>query len=209
MKNIKYVLVLAPHPDDGEFGCGGTLKKFNSDGVETWYVVFSPCNKSLPNGFEKNSIYEELKKAAIHLGIKADKIITYDYPVREFPKYRQEILEELVKLKNKIKPDLVFIPNSTDVHQDHQVMHQEGIRAFKHGKILGYELPWNNLKVTTNFFVSLQKEHIDAKIKAINEYKSQNIRNYKDAEFITGLAKVRVQANTDFAEGFEVIKWDL
>ena len=43
------------------------------------------------------------------------------------------------------KIDLVVLPNSTDVHQDHQVINREGIRAFKHSSILGYELVWNNL----------------------------------------------------------------
>ena len=43
MNNIKKVFVLAPHPDDGEFSSGGSIKKLTEQGVEVWYIMFSPC----------------------------------------------------------------------------------------------------------------------------------------------------------------------
>ena len=30
--NVKTALVLAPHTDDGEFSCGGTIKKLTENG---------------------------------------------------------------------------------------------------------------------------------------------------------------------------------
>lgn len=202
------ILVLAPHPDDGEFSCGGSIKRFSEEGKRVYYVAFSPCTKSLPIGAEKDLLYKELQQAVKHLGVAEGDIITFDFPVREFPKNRQEILEELVALKKKINPDLVLLPNSDDIHQDHKIIHEEGMRAFKHVKILGYELPWNSRQFKSDFHVRLNKQHLDAKIAAINEYKSQSFRSYKDKEFFYGLAKVRgVQANTEYAEAFELIKW--
>ena len=37
-----------------------------------------------------------------------------------------------------------MIPSESDVHQDHQTIYNESIRAFKFSSILGYEMPWNN-----------------------------------------------------------------
>jgi LmbE family N-acetylglucosaminyl deacetylase len=206
--NVKTALVLAPHPDDGEFGCGGTIKKLTENGCRVYYAAFSPCVASLPEGFDKDSLFKELKTATAHLGIKNEDVFTYDIPVRYFTDHRQIILEELVKLRKKIKPELVFMPNSNDIHQDHQVIYNEGIRAFKHSKLLGFELIWNSLKFISNFHVKLEAKHITAKAKAISEYKSQTFRYYASEAFLGSLANVRgVQVNTDFAEAFELIRW--
>ena len=45
------VLVLAPHTDDGEFGCGGTMARLIKNGAEVTYVAFSTAAKSVPEGF--------------------------------------------------------------------------------------------------------------------------------------------------------------
>lgn len=206
--NIKKVLVLAPHPDDGEFGCGGSIKRFTDEGKEVFYAAFSPCSKSLPSGFAEYALFDELKNAANELGVFQENILTYDFEVRRFSEKRQDILEELVVLKKKINPDLVLMPNSLDIHQDHHTIHNEGLRAFKHTKILGYELPWNNLNFTNNCHVKLNRSHISAKMNALSAYKSQSQRNYMDEEYFFGLAKTRgIQLNFEYAEAFELIRW--
>ena len=128
--------MLAPHPDDGEFGCGGTLKKMREDGHQIWYAAFSPCHISLPEDLAPGTLYQELPKALAHLGIPPSHIITFQYPVRDFPANRQLILEDLIKLRKQISPDLVLMPNSTDVHQDHHTIYEEGLRAFKNSRLL-------------------------------------------------------------------------
>lgn len=206
MKNIQKILVLAPHPDDGELGCGGAISKFLDEGKEVFYAVFSPCNKSLPAGYKENDIYKEMENALEVLGIKKENIIKYNFPVREFPKYRQGILDKLIELRKEINPNLVFTPNVNDVHQDHQVVSQESIRAFKQINILGYELPWNNLDMKTNFFISLTQKNISDKVNALKEYKSQEFRSYFQSDFIEGLSKTRgIRINETYAEAYEFI----
>lgn len=210
MNGIKKALVLAPHPDDGEFGCGGTISKLIKQGVEVHYAAFSPCTKSVPKDFEKDVLYKELEAACGQLGVQSGHIKTFHFEVRNFKRERQLILEELVQMKKDLQPDLVFIPNSDDVHQDHQTIYEEGIRAFKQIKILGYELPWNNYNMKTNFHVQVQENDVQNKLKAIQCYQSQQFRNYTDNDFIKSLAIVRgTQIGVDFAEAFEVIHWTL
>lgn len=207
-QNIERVLVLAPHPDDGEFSSGGTIKRFTDLGLAVHYAAFSPCIKSLPAGLPEDTLWKELESAAKILGIPKENITTFDFPVRDFPEHRQAILEELIKLKKRVQPDLVLLPNSLDIHQDHHTIYQEGLRAFKHTRMLGYELPWNNLNFTNNCHIRLEREHIQAKMDALQCYQSQNFRNYMDPEYFFGLAKTRgIQINSNYAEAFELIRW--
>ena len=52
--NFKRILVLAPHTDDGEFGCGGSIARFIEEGKEVFYVAFSAAEKSVPSNFSSN-----------------------------------------------------------------------------------------------------------------------------------------------------------
>ena len=207
MFDPKKILVLAPHTDDGELGCGGSISKFSNEGKDIWYTAFSICSGSLREGLPADTLANECKKATAILGIPADHLTLFNFEVRVFPKHRQEILEELVQLNKKIKPDLVFIPSVADIHQDHGVIHVEALRAFKNSSLLGYELPWNHPPFTSPFFINLPAKDIAKKSEALKEYQSQSHRNYMQEDFIRSLAKVRgVQANSEYAEAFEVYK---
>ncbi|MDC1542025.1 PIG-L family deacetylase [Candidatus Pseudothioglobus singularis] len=204
----KKILILSPHTDDGELGCGGTIAKYVDEGYDVYYIAFSACEESLPPEYEKDTLVKEAKKATSVLGIKEQNIFILKYPVRKFTEFRQDILEDLIVFKKKLEPDLVILPNSTDVHQDHIVIHQEGVRAFKDSSILGYELPWNNLMSKNNCFKSLDKSYIEQKVKALHCYASQKGRVYMDQNYIFSLAKTRgTQIKKDYAESFEVIRW--
>ncbi len=208
MFDPKKILVLAPHTDDGELGCGGSIARFCAQGKEVYYAAFCLCSKALPEHLPANTLELECKKATAVLGIPSSNLILFDYNVRELPASRQKILEELLSLNKQINPDLVFLPAASDIHQDHQVIHQEGIRAFKNTTFAGYELPWNNYSFRTNFFIGLSENEIGKKISALKEYKSQSGRNYMNQDFIRSLARVRgVQANAEYAEAFEIYKW--
>ena len=50
LDNISTVLLLAPHTDDGEFGCGGTIARLLELNVRGVYVAFSICQQSIPEG---------------------------------------------------------------------------------------------------------------------------------------------------------------
>ncbi len=202
------ILILAPHTDDGELGCGGTIAKFIEEGREVYYIAFSSAKKSLPQGYPDDTLVKEVKEATKILGIKRENLILFDYEVRKFSYVRQDILEDMVKLKRKLDPDMVFMPSLNDLHQDHQTVANEALRAFKETSILAYELPWNNIIFRTEGFVPLEKKHVDRKIEALKKYKSQRHRNYLSAEFIYGLAKARgTQIKREFAEAFEVIRY--
>jgi LmbE family N-acetylglucosaminyl deacetylase len=205
--NKKNVLVLAPHTDDGELGLGGTITKLLEVGAVVTYAAFSTAQESIPDGFDKDILKTEVIAATSRLGIAQKNLHLYDYRVRRLNYSRQEILEDLVRLKRDNVFDLIFVPTLNDLHQDHATVSIEGIRAFKNCTILGYELLWNNLSFNTQCFVVLEERHVEQKIAALAEYKSQSHRDYISSQFIKSWAKTRgVQIGAQWAEAFEVIR---
>ena len=59
----KTAVVLAPHTDDGELGCGGTMARLVESGCEVRYVAFSIATRSLPPGFEPDTLAREVREA--------------------------------------------------------------------------------------------------------------------------------------------------
>jgi LmbE family N-acetylglucosaminyl deacetylase len=201
------VLVLAPHTDDGEFGAGGTMARLVDAGVDVRYVAFSIATRSLPEGFPPDTLAREVRDATTEIGIPPDRLVVHDFDVRTFPERRQDILELLVELWEDWKPDAVFQPSLHDIHQDHQVIAAEGLRAFKRTTILGYEIPWNNLDFAYQAYVSLESAHLERKIAALEKYASQKHRRYSDREYIWNLARTHgINVNREYAEVFEVYR---
>lgn len=199
-------LVLAAHTDD-EFGCAGLIARLVEQGTEVHLAAFSWCEESVPQGYAPDVLKGESQAAAAVLGVAPARFRLYDFRVRHFPAHRQEILEELVVLRQAIEPDLVLIPSSSDIHQDHQVIASEGVRAFKNATILGYELPMNTISFRHACFVPLEDRHMSIKVAHAACYASQQDRPYMNPDFLRGLARVRgVQVNRPAAEAFEVIR---
>lgn len=205
MLHTNKILILAPHTDDGELGCGASIAKYIREGKEVIYVAFSTCSQSLPKDLPSDTLATECKAATKALGIQ--HVVLYDFTVRQLLFRRQEILEELIRLNKELAPQTVFIPAKNDVHQDHQVVYAEGLRAFKNCNVLGYELPWNNFQFTPNYFEKLTETHLQAKQDALHQYRSQAHRKYMNSDFFYALAKVRgIQCNTPLAEAYEAYR---
>jgi LmbE family N-acetylglucosaminyl deacetylase len=211
MKEFGQILVLAPHTDDAEFGCGGTVARLVEEDRTVHYAVFSTAAKSLPPGWPQDTLAKEQMAAVRELGFTdadCERVRIFDFEVRVFPSRRQDILELLVQVRNELRPDLVLMPSLHDVHQDHVTVAQEGLRAFKQTTVLGYELPWNNLRFDKQAYVSLKQYHVEAKVRALNCYQSQKHRGYADAGYIESLAKAHgLDVNVAYAEVFEVYRW--
>ena len=205
------ILVLSPHTDDVELGCGGGIAKFISEGHNILWVVFSTAEESLPEDLPKDTLKKEFLSVMNGQGLKEDNYRVFNFKVRTLHEHRQEILEKLINLRGNFKPQMVIGPSLNDFHQDHQVVANEMVRAFKTtSSIICYELPWNHITFNTQLFIKLKKEHIVKKCEMLKNYKSQLTKGktYFSEEFIYGLAKTRgVQCDSEYAEAFEVIRW--
>ena len=174
-------LVLSPHTDDAELGCGGTIAKLVERGWLVHILCFSAVAERYPD--------------------------LVDEAARHFPRDRQEILQSLCDHSRQNQYELIFTPATTDIHQDHGVVTAEALRAFRDCTLLGYELPWNNLEIKLNCFVSLDERHVRKKIEALECYASQKHNPYFDAKFFRSVVRMRgIRLAAAYAEGFETLK---
>ncbi|ENM3878824.1 PIG-L deacetylase family protein [Vibrio cholerae] len=203
--HIKRALFISAHPDDTEFGAAGLVRVLVENGVEVHLAVLSNPVESLPQGTSKDKLLKEQETSAKILGFRSD-IHFYSYPVRKFSYFRQEILEDLIKLRELIKPDLVVTSSENDYHQDHNTLACEAIRAFKQSILLGYTHPWNTRKVVGNVFFELTEDNLKRKIDAISSFESQSQRNYSKPSVIESLAiEAGIAAGFCYAERFELV----
>lgn len=206
-------LILSPHTDDAELGCGGSIVKLIEKKHDISWVVFSTAEESLPKNLPSDILKKEFLDVTRSLEMKEKNYRIFNFKVRSLHEHRQEILEELINMRNELGPEVIIGPSINDFHQDHQVIAHEMIRAFKTtSSIICYELPWNHVTFNTQLFVKLDKEHIIKKCEMLKNYKSQLQlgKSYFSEEFIYGLAKTRGnQCTSDYAEAFEVVRWML
>ena len=199
-------LVLAPHTDDAELGCGGLISKLVSRGEVVNVATFS-CPPAPGADDQDNTLELEMRASLLKLGLGEDNIHLYRFKHRIFNEQRQAILDRMIELRENLTPDVVLCPATNDRHQDHQIINQEAIRAFKNSSLLGYELPWNLKHFSCDVFQCLSEQNIRDKIFCLSNYKSQKNRPYFDPQFVESLAKVRgTMVGFKYAECFENIR---
>lgn len=206
------ILALSAHTDDAELGAGGFLARAIEQGDSVTVVAFSMGNP------ETGANWQEFRRSTLALGIEISiqtncyldrtTAAMRNYETRRFHEARQYILDALIALRCEDKPDLVLCPSTQDIHQDHQVIAAEAMRAFRTSSILGYELPWCNYEFKPTMYVPLIAEQMEKKQAALACYESQQAKHYFDRCVIDGLARMRgMQVKAEFAEAFEVIRW--
>jgi len=197
------ILLLAPHADDVELGCGATVARFVEEGHSILWVVFT----------DEPTLNREHMEASEEIGLKSISRLAFDFTLRHLSERRQEELDRLVALNSEFKPDLVIGPSLNDFHQDHQVVANEMVRAFKNSSsVICYELPWNHIAFNVQLLMKLDARHMRAKLKMLRKFKSEvAVRGkYFSKELTYGIASLRgSQAGTEYAEAFEVLRWVL
>ena len=203
--SAKTFLVLAPHTDDGELGCGATISKLIRNGANVYYVAFSSCRDSLSAEDEPDCLIKEMRMATGVLGIPPENVDCLDFQVRRFEDHRQQILDSMIDLNRTLRPDVVFSPSVHDIHQDHITIANECLRAFKEKTILQYEVPWNNYTFDNQLFSCVEETDVQKKVDAVKCYYSQRGRDYAKEDFLRGLLITHgVQVGHRFAEVFEI-----
>ena len=207
MKSFKKVLVFAPHTDDGELGCGGFMSRLISEGAEVFQVALSAPAIIVEHGTGNKELEKEYKRATKKIGLKDKNVFIHHFRVRKFNESRQDILDLMIYYKRMFKPELVLVPSSKDIHQDHKIVYEEALRAYKETSIFGYELSWNTFSFNNDIYISLDERFVKNKLLACGEYKTQKFRNYMQKEHIKSILKTRgSQISKEYAECFECIR---
>ncbi len=202
---MKRLLALSAHPDDIEISCGGTIARFLEAGWYVHHAVFCASELHEDEAMDKDTRWAEFDRANEVLGVQETS--KFDLPHRKLLQARQDVLDLMCELRRQMAPHLVIMPSTDDLHQDHRAVAMEGLRAFKKVNLWGFEVLWNNLTFNANHFVTLKKHHVEKKLTALREYRTQHIKDYFHPAFIVSMAKVRgVQVGHEFAECFQAIR---
>ena len=198
----KRVCFIGAHPDDIELGAGALIAHI----VHQTEVLCVTLSDNQKNPDLQNLVEEHYRSMAV-LGVSRDKVILKDFETRRFPHARQEILEFMVSLKKSFNPDLVFVHTKSDIHQDHQTVMEEGLRAFRGITVLGFDVLRSSYGFFPNFLVGVTEEDVNKKIQALEEYKTYHSKYYFDPA-ITRSTLIRhgALAERPFAEGFDILR---
>jgi N-acetylglucosamine malate deacetylase 1 len=196
------VLFLGAHPDDIELGCGALIHHI-APMSEVLCVTLSDNQK---NPLLKNVVQEHYEAMAV-LGVPKDKVLLGQFTTRIFQEARQDILEYFLKLRNDFKPDIIFVHSKQDVHQDHNTMTDESLRAFRGITLLGFDVVRSSYGFFPNFLVEVSEEDVNAKIEALSQYETYRDKYYFNSE-LTRSIMVRhgALAEVPFAEGFDILR---
>ena len=140
LSNDRFLFISA-HPDDTELSAGGLVHFLARHGKTVKILILSNPSISLPSGYTNNTLIDEQTAAAAELKIASENLIFMIFPVRRFSETRQDILEELVALRDDYNPQFVFTSHPNDTHQDHSQIGQEARRAFTKTNLLYFEAP--------------------------------------------------------------------
>jgi len=198
----KRVLFLGAHPDDIELGCGALIHHM-AGSSELLCVTLSDNQENLL--LEK--VVDEHYKSMALLGVPREDIRLGPFTTRIFQDSRQEILEYFLKLRADFQPDIIFVHSRADVHQDHNTMTDEALRAFRGITLLGFDVVRSSHGFFPDFLVEVNAGDVDAKLDALSQYETYRDKYYFNRELTRAIMlRHGALAECSFAEGFDILR---
>jgi LmbE family N-acetylglucosaminyl deacetylase len=198
----KRVLFLGAHPDDIELGCGALVHNIAASS-ELLCVTLSDNQKNPLLG----KVVEEHHRSMARLGVAGANLRLGPFTTRLFHEARQEILEFFLKLRADFAPDIIFVHSKADMHQDHNTMTQEALRAFRGITLLGFDVVRSSHDFFPDFLVEVNEEDVAAKIEALSQYETYRDKYYFNRELTRAIMlRHGALAERQFAEGFDILR---
>ncbi len=196
------VCFIGAHPDDIELGCGALI----TDIIQQSDVICVTLSDNQKNPLHKNLVAEHYASMEI-LGVKPENVMLHDFITRRLKAARQEILEVMIDLKNRYHPEVVFVHTAKDIHQDHQTVTEEALRAFRGTTLLGFDVLRSSYGFFPDFLVEVSEEGVQNKIRSLKAYKTYADKYYFDANIIHATAiRHGALAERTYAEGFDILR---
>ena len=200
------ILAIGAHPDDIEFGCGGSLAYLSSKNHKINLFVLT--KGEIGGSGEVRKKEQENSSKLLNAKIFWSKFSDTKIP---FEKDLIDAIESIIKIT---KPDLIFSHFPLDSHQDHQRVGQAVITAARYSRnVLFYEVPTTTGDFTPDIFVNIGK-FLEKKMQLLKAHKSQvyatRVAGLSILETAKACATFRgFQARVKFAEGFKPLRFAL
>lgn len=199
------ILGIGPHPDDLEYGCGGTLAKLAHAGHKIHLMVMTRGEMG-----GKTSLREVEQEASVKiLGAKLywGRYLDTQVPVDKL------IIQNIEGVIRKTQPTLIFVPYHNDTHQDHRNVSQATMTATRYARnVLFYEVP-TSLDFTPSVYVDIG-DFLTKKFALLKAHRSQvyqtKVPHLSIIENARSVAIFRgFQNRVKFAEGFVPLRLSL
>ncbi len=192
------ILAIGSHPDDIEYGCGGTLLIAKRKKYEINLLVVTQGQAGGAWALRK----KEQERAAKKLNAKLIWGGMQDTKVE----LNRELIQLLEKSISEVNPDIIFVTSPQDTHQDHRNVATAVISAARHIKnVLFYEEP-SSIHFQPCVYVNITKV-IREKAKLLRLHKSQecntSVKGLNIVESAEACSIYRgFQDRVKYAEGF-------
>ena len=222
----KNILIVAAHPDDEIIGCGATASLYSQKGHHVYSLILG---EGVTSRYDKRQeapgkLLSKLRKEALSANKSAGvkEVFFGGFPDNRFDKVQLlDLVKVVEQVKQKIKPDIVFVHHPHDRNIDHRLAHEAALIAFrplpneKARLVLAFEVA-GSMKETDgkpgpfapNYFVDISKT-INQKTKCLRAYRSE-MRKYPHPRSLEGLkilAQARgLQVGKKFAEAFQLVR---
>lgn len=215
------ILIIAPHRDDEVIGAGGTIAKHSALGDVVYVCVITHGVEPICNGDLDKRIKTECIEADRLLGVK--ETIFLDFPAAMLETVpRHKLNDSLIKVVQKIKPEIVYIPHRGDMQLDHKMTVDAAMVAlrpkYQHvvKKIYSYETlsetGWDVPNTTNGFIPNAYNdisEYLELKLQAMRVFKSQ-IAEYPNPRSVEGIHALAIYRGTTVnlkaAEAFSLLR---
>ncbi len=225
MGTDKKILVVVAHPDDEVLGCGGTIASLTAKGHRVFVLILGEGVTSRDDRrdrrareMEIQALREASRKAGEILGV--EEIFFYDFPDNRFDTVPfLDIVKTVEKVKDKIKPEIIFTHFDSDLNLDHQITYRAVITATRPfpgeqvHRVYAFEIPssteWNFGKIfTPNVYFDISHT-LNKKLEALACYESE-LREFPHPRSLEGVkarAKLRgSEIGVPAAEAFELVR---
>lgn len=203
------VLVIAPHPDDETFGCGGALARHRQAGDPVRVVFVTDGGRGDSSGSADRAQYvaarrSEAGAACAELGV--EDLLFWDYDDRATWQH-PELSERLADLLEEFRPDLIYTPSAHEIHPDHRAVTHWLLQAAgslaPSCELAFYEVSQAGV---VNCLVDISPAVV-AKIRAMDRYASQlKERPYKRVTLaLNRFRTLTLPPGVSHAEGFLVL----
>lgn len=196
------VLVLGAHADDIELGCGATLLKLAEEHRDLelrWAVASSDRERAA----EAHSCAEEFTAG---LATPA-QVIVGSFRDGYLPYQGADVKQWVHGLGDGFAADVVFTHTGQDLHQDHRLLSELALNAFRNQPIFEFEIPkYDGDLGAPNVFVPIDAHLAQRKCELVERhYASQSNKPWFDPEIFLGLMRLRgmeSRSASGYAEGF-------
>lgn len=219
---MKNIIIVAPHPDDETLGCGGTLLKHKNRGDKIHWLIITGMTED--TGFDAERVRErnrDIKKVSKMYDF--DTVTTLNLPTTKLDTLPiQSLIEMIGKVIRDIKPEVLYVPFSADIHTDHQIVFQaiaaccKWFRFESINRVLAYEtlsetdfiINPASKSFAPNVYVDIS-EFLNKKLEIMRIYQSESgtFPFPRSGKAIKALSEIRgAAAGCISAEAFMLLK---